>query len=75
MQVNWGDFSEVVSAHLGMQPNELTAQTNIYQDLGIDSLGVVSLGLVVQKHFQVQIPLAALAGVSTLGAMHALIQG
>lgn len=72
--INWDDFSQVVSQHLGMEPNEVKADTHLYNELGIDSLGIVSLGLVLQKHFQVQIPIAAVAGISTLGGIQALLE-
>ncbi|WP_119394491.1 acyl carrier protein [Salinibius halmophilus] len=73
MNAKWDEFQQLVCDHLGMEQDEVGPQTNLYTDLGIDSLGVVSLGLVTQKHFQVQLPLASLTGISTLGGLCELL--
>lgn len=67
--VTWEEFTEVVCEHLGMEENEISESTNIYEDIGIDSLGIMTLGLKLQRAFEVTIPLSSVSAITTLGGM------
>ena len=67
--IAWGEFSSVVCQHLGTEDSEISMDTNIYEDIGIDSLGVMTLGAKLQKSFQVRVPLSSVSSITTLGQM------
>jgi acyl carrier protein len=71
---SWNQFAVVVGDHLGLTPSQITTEMNIYQDLGLDSLGVVSLGVRLHLDFGVNVPLEAVATIKTLGDMHRLLR-
>lgn len=66
-KIEWTDFVEKVSSYTGIEINELSKETNIYEDLGFDSLGLFSLGLFLNKSYDISIPLSAVATIETIG--------
>lgn len=68
-KVQWDEFKKFVCEYLGLEDNEVKEDTNIYNELGIDSLGIVSLGMKLQKQYQATVPLSAVSGITTLGGM------
>ena len=71
--VEWNSFAQVVCEHLGLKPGEFTEETHIYNDIGIDSLGIMTLGMKMQKAFHIKVPLSVVAGINTLGDMLAIM--
>lgn len=65
--LDWTQFAAGVSEFLGVEPNTLERGTHIYDQLGIDSLGMFSLGMHLTKTFAITLPLALVATISTLG--------
>lgn len=68
--IDWNDFIKTVCELLGLVENEVNRDTNIYNDIGIDSLGAMTLGLKLQKKFNKKVPLSATSVINTLGDMH-----
>lgn len=67
--IQWHDFKGFVCEYLGLEDHEVYEDTNIYNELGIDSLGIVSLGMKLQRQYQATVPLSAVSGITTLGGM------
>jgi acyl carrier protein len=65
--LDWTHFSACVSEFLGIESSTLERSTHIYDQLGIDSLGMFSLGMHLTKTFAITLPLALVATISTLG--------
>lgn len=67
--IDWAEFSGLVSEYIGVGLDEIQPETNIYNELGIDSLGIVSLGMKLQYKYKVTVPLSEVSGITTLGGM------
>jgi acyl carrier protein len=63
----WDNFTRAVADYMGMETAEIKNETNIYADLGMDSLRLFSLGLTLIKTFKRKIPLAAVSTIETVG--------
>ena len=69
-QITWEQFRGVVCEHLGLTETEIKEATDIYRDIGLDSLGIVSLGMKLQSEFQITIPLYEIPIMQTVGDMY-----
>jgi acyl carrier protein len=65
-KIAWTDFAEKISEYTGLEQDELRPDMNVYYDLGMDSLGLFSLGMYLTKTYQVNLPLSAVATIETL---------
>ena len=65
--IDWKTFHTNVCEHLGLNDDEITTETDIYKDIGLDSLGMVSLGMKLQAEFDVNVPLSEVATIKTIG--------
>ncbi|MBN2441461.1 MAG: hypothetical protein JXJ04_08940 [Spirochaetales bacterium] len=65
--IEWIHFHKTVCDHLGLKDNEITHETDIYKDIGLDSLGMVSLGMKLQAEFSVTVPLSEVSTIKTIG--------
>lgn len=68
-EIAWQEFIDVVSDHLGLNKDEVKEDTDLYNDIGIDSLGVMSLGMKLKNNFGITVPLSAVSTITTLGQM------
>jgi len=66
IQIEWNVFLEKIADYTGMEKSAIDQKTNIYSDLGMDSLGLFSLGMYLIKTFGVRIPLASVAAIETV---------
>lgn len=48
------EFIQIFADYLGLDKKELTRQTNVLVDLGIDSLSLVNAMLTIEKDFQIK---------------------
>jgi acyl carrier protein len=62
----WENFLLTVSDFMGIEKNELKPDTHIYNDLGIDSLGMFSLGMNLIKTYEIKLPLSQISTVATI---------
>jgi acyl carrier protein len=65
-KIEWTDFVEKISDYTGFEKNDIRPEMNVYSDLGMDSLGLFSLGMYLFKIYQVNVPLSAVATIETL---------
>lgn len=68
--LEWNHYIDHVAEYLGVDKSELNQATHIYDDLGIDSLGLFSLGLDLIKIYGCKIPLSAVSTIATLGDLY-----
>ena len=71
--ITWKPFQDAVASHLGLTEDAVTESTDIYKDLGLDSLGVVSLGMKLYAIFKIKVPMSAVSQIFTLGDMFKVI--
>lgn len=64
----------IVAEQLGVDPSEVTEQTNLVDDLGADSLSVVDLIMSIEDEFGVQIPDDAVESLRTIDAIVQFIE-
>jgi len=57
----------LVSEQLGVDPAELTSESNILEDLGADSLDVVELVMAIEEAFDIEVPDEDAETMRTLG--------
>lgn len=72
-KIDWSDFTQKVSEYTGIELSEINEETNIYSDLGMDSLGLFSLGMFLIKTYGTKIPLSSVATIETVGDIYKLM--
>ena len=60
------DISNIFEEVLG-HAVAITASTNIVEDLGMDSLGVMNFVMAIEDHYDISIPLDRIAQIETVG--------
>ncbi|MCR5121661.1 MAG: acyl carrier protein [Ruminococcus sp.] len=65
---------DLVAEQFDIEADEVTAESQIVDDLGADSLDVVDLISAVEDEFDVQIPDEKVEGIKTVGDIVAFIE-
>ena len=65
-KIEWADFAEKIADYTGLEKDDIHPEMNVYYDLGMDSLGLFSLGMYLTKTYKVKLPLSAVATIETL---------
>lgn len=60
---------EIVSQQLDIDAATITADTNLIEDLGVDSLDIVEMFMEVQDEFDIEIPDEDVDSIKTIGDM------
>lgn len=71
--IEWVDFAAKISEYTGLEKDDLRPEMNVYYDLGMDSLGLFSLGMYLTKTYHVNLPLSAVASIETLDSIMVLM--
>lgn len=58
---------ELIAEQLDVDADTITAESNIQDDLGADSLDVVDLVMAIEEEYEVEIPDEAVANIKTVG--------
>jgi len=66
-------FAAEVGRVLGMSRDELPPSLDLYEGLGIDSLGLITIGDHLEKAFSVTLPAADVVTCRRLGEFHELV--
>jgi acyl carrier protein len=72
-KIEWADFAEKIADYTGLEKDDIRPEMNVYYDLGMDSLGLFSLGMYLTKTYQVNLPLSTVATIETLENIIALM--
>lgn len=67
--LNWNEFTEKISDYVGVDSSEIHRDTDIYEDLCLDSLGLFGLGTFVTETYKLNVPLSSVAVISKIGEM------
>ena len=65
---------EVIASFLSVDPNEITPQTTLLEDLGADSLDVFQIVMAIEEAFDIQIPAEKAEPITTVEEAVALIK-
>jgi acyl carrier protein len=71
--ISWDEFAKEVSDYVGVDASEITKETDIYEDLCLDSLGVFGLGTQLTETFNVTVALSSVAVVAKVGDMYDIL--
>lgn len=71
--LNWNEFVNAISDYVGVDAGEIERDTDIYDDLYLDSLGLFGLGSHITDTFRLNIPLSAVASISKTGEIFDLL--
>ena len=64
---------QIIHQHIGSE-DELSPETDLLNDLAIDSLELVEVGLKIEKQFGKKLPITDLRGCITVGELIQLVQ-
>lgn len=71
--LNFDEFKQAISDYVGVAPEEITRDTDIYDDLFLDSLGLFGLGSEITETFKLNVPLSLVASISKVGEIFDLL--
>ena len=60
---------EIMSARLGLPPEQLVPEARLVEDLGLDSLDAVELAISVERKFDIEVPEEELTKLKTVADM------
>ncbi|MBP5579517.1 MAG: acyl carrier protein [Ruminococcus sp.] len=66
-------FTQAISDYVGVDASEITRDTDVYDDLYLDSLGLFGLGSEITESFRINIPLSLVASISKVGEIFDLL--
>lgn len=67
-------LKKLICQYANVNPDEITGETNIRSDLGLNSLELVNLAVAIEDEFDVEIPDRAVAGIETVDDVIALLE-
>ena len=67
-------LKKLICQYASIKPEEITGETNIRSDLGLNSLELVNLAVAIEDEFDVEIPDRAVAGIETVDDVIALLK-
>jgi acyl carrier protein len=73
IKLTWESFITAISDYVGADVRTITEETDFYEDLYLDSLGVFGLGTYITETFQLSLPLSSVATVSKVGEIFSLL--
>ncbi|SFW39677.1 acyl carrier protein [Ruminococcus flavefaciens] len=71
--LNFDEFKQAISDYVGVDASEITRDTDVYDDLFLDSLGLFGLGSEITETFKLNIPLSLVASISKVGEIFDLL--
>ena len=64
----------LLAEELGVNADEITAETSFKEDLGADSLDMVDLVMSIEEEFDIEVPDEAVENIKTVGDVVAYIE-
>ena len=65
---------EIIVEQLGVNEDQVTAEANLLEDLGADSLDAVELVMAIEEEFGIEVPDDEAEGLTSLGQIVAYIE-
>ena len=72
--LNFDEFVQDISDYVGVDASEITRETDVYDDLYLDSLGLFGLGSQITEKYKLNIPLSLVASISLVGEIFDLLK-
>lgn len=71
--LNFDDFRQSIADYTGVDTDEITRETDVYDDLYLDSLGLFGFGSHITDTYKLNIPLSLVASISKVGEIFDLL--
>jgi acyl carrier protein len=71
--LNFDEFKQTISDYVGVDASEITRETDVYDDLFLDSLGLFGLGSEITETYKLNVPLSLVASISKVGEIFDLL--
>ena len=71
--LNFDEFVQVIADYTGVETSEINRETDVYDDLYLDSLGLFGLGSQITATYKLNIPLSLVASISKVGDIFDLL--
>ncbi len=71
--LNFDEFRQSIADYTGVDTDEITRETDVYDDLYLDSLGLFGLGSHITDTYKLNIPLSLVASISKVGEIFDLL--
>ena len=71
--LNFDEFKQMISDYTGVDAAEITKDTDVYDDLYLDSLGLFGLGSHITETYKLSLPLSMVASISRVGEFFDLL--
>ena len=71
--LDFNQFKQIISDYVGVDSSEINENTDVYEDLYLDSLGLFGLGSEITETLRLNIPLSSVASISRVGEMFDLL--
>lgn len=71
--LDFNQFKQIISDYVGVDSSEINEETDVYEDLYLDSLGLFGLGSEITETLRLNIPLSSVASISRVGEMFNLL--
>ena len=67
--LDFNQFKQIISDYVGVDSSEINENTDVFEDLYLDSLGLFGLGSEITETLRLNIPLSSVASISRVGEM------
>lgn len=71
--LNFDEFKQTISDYVGVDVSEINRDTDVYDDLYLDSLGLFGLGSQITENYKLNVPLSLVASISKVGEIFDLL--
>ena len=71
--LNFDEFKQTISDYVGVDAAEIDRETDVYDDLYLDSLGLFGLGSHITDTYKLNVPLSLVASISKIGEIFDLL--
>ncbi|EWM54522.1 acyl carrier protein [Ruminococcus flavefaciens] len=71
--LDFEEFKKAISDYVGVDTEEINENTDVYDDLYLDSLGLFGLGSEITDIFGLTVPLSLVASISKVGEIFDLL--
>ena len=67
-------MKSVICDYTDLKPSDITEETNIRSDLGLNSLELINIAVAIEDEFDLEIPDREVSNIETLGDAVAIIE-
>ncbi|MGN0593626.1 MAG: acyl carrier protein [Hominimerdicola sp.] len=73
-ELTWEAFCQSISDYVGIDAEEIKPETDVFEDLCLDSLGLFGLGAHITDTFKRNVPISSVAELSKIGDLFTLLK-